>query len=277
MPRVTHVKSAQQRYETKPVIDPETGQQKKTPVMSKGVQKTDKRGNLVFMKVTEADKSRPKPPLRCDYSECQITDRQILPGQAYKHITPKSGPYGGTQKSRHAEHPTWNVWEYSSSLSARVAEIESHFEPGEYDSVEDVQGHLEDIASEIDELASEKNEAADSIEDGFGHETYVSTEIREQAEALENWAEEVRSLDIPEFPEGKRFFVRGPDAQSLNEDGYEDESEADSALSEYLIENPDEDSDEWEVVEEDADEPTEAQMEEWRDEVGQMELGDPGV
>ena len=35
MARVTHVKKAQQRYATVPVIDPETGEPKRTPVMKK--------------------------------------------------------------------------------------------------------------------------------------------------------------------------------------------------------------------------------------------------
>lgn len=50
MPRVTHVKRAQQRYATKPVIDPATGEQKVTPVMNTrtGEQKrTGRRGRRV--------------------------------------------------------------------------------------------------------------------------------------------------------------------------------------------------------------------------------------
>lgn len=33
MARIAHVKAARQRYATVPVIDPETGEQKQTPVM----------------------------------------------------------------------------------------------------------------------------------------------------------------------------------------------------------------------------------------------------
>jgi hypothetical protein len=50
-------------------------------------------------------------------------------------------------------------------------------------------------------LAEEKGEAADNMEEGFGHETYQSQEIREQADQLESWADEVEQVDIPEAPD----------------------------------------------------------------------------
>jgi hypothetical protein len=202
MARVTHVKKAQQRYHTKPVIDPETGEQKKTPVLRRdGSQKVTKKGKPVFMRVTEADKDRPKDPLRCDFSGCQITDGKILPGQAYKHITPKSGPYGGTQKSRHEEHPTWQRWEYNYSLGAQIERIQYDFNEAvsSAESPDDVQSALEEAASEIESLAQEKSDSADNIEEGFGHETSMSEELRQTAEDLEGWAQEIQSADVPEL------------------------------------------------------------------------------
>lgn len=212
MARVTHVKRAQQRFHTKPVIDPETGEQKKTPVMKKRwnelkeeyelVQKTTKRGKPVFMLVTEADKSRPKGNLHCDFPGCQVGPKpgEIVPGQAYKHITPKSGPYGGTQKNRHAEHPTWMVWEYSSSLSARLAEISHNFWSGQdsWETEDDVQSALDDAASEIESLAEEKRESASNIEEGFGHPTFASEELESLADELDNWASDVQGASIPD-------------------------------------------------------------------------------
>lgn len=201
MARITFVKKAQQRYETVPVIDPETGQQKQTPVMRKdGTQKTTKHGRPVFMKVTKEDRTKPKPNLRCDYPGCP--DPEIRPGQSYKHITPKSGPYGGRQRNRHAEHPNWNVWEYSSSLDARLAEIQNTFEEGvdNCESEDDVTSLLEDVANAARELAEEKRESASNIEEGFGHETEKSMELNDIAEQIEAWADEVEGMSVPDFP-----------------------------------------------------------------------------
>lgn len=214
MARVTHVKSAQQRYETVVVRD-ENGEPKRTPVMKrvkdhetgevKQVQKTTKKGRAVFMTVTKQDRSKPKPNLRCDFSGCTVEPKpgEILPGQSYKHISPKSGPYGGRQMNRHAEHPTWHQWEYSSSLSARLAEIAYNFwgELDGVDNVDDVQSALDSCAEEIRSLAEEKREGASNIEDGFGHPTSASEELESIADELDSWADEVEGADIPDLPE----------------------------------------------------------------------------
>lgn len=280
MPKIVHVKKAQQRYYSKPVIDPETGEQKQTPVMSQktGQQKVTKRGKPVFMKVTVDDKDRPKPNLRCDYPGCEYPDREIKPGQSYKHITPKSGPFGGTQRNRHEEHPSWNVWEYSSSLSARIAEIESHWDPAQFDNEDDLKAHLEEIVEEIRGLAEEKEEAASNIEEGFGHSTSASEELSEQAEALNNWADEVENMDLPDFPESEsRWFIKDPEGDPVGEeDGYAEEHEA-GTDADTLAEENGWDPDDMEVYEDTPDEPSEDQISEWQDEVAGLDLGDPGV
>ena len=92
-----------------------------------GTQKTTKTGRAVFMTVTVVDKTKPKPNLKCDFRGCDIDGGEILPGTPYMHISPKSGPYGGRQLNRHQAHPAWNVWEYSSSMSARLAQIAHDF------------------------------------------------------------------------------------------------------------------------------------------------------
>lgn len=213
MARVTHVKKAQQRYATVKVLN-EDGSVKQTPVMktikdyvtgeTTQVQKTTKRGVKVFMTVTAQDRTKPLPMPECDYSGCKHEQRAIKVGEAYKHITPKSGPYGGRTRVRHEDCPTWMVWEYSSSLSARTAEIShnawSAF-PDSAESADDIESWLEDVASEIEALADEKDESADNIEEGFGHETSASEELREVAENLRSWADDVRSADLPDFPE----------------------------------------------------------------------------
>lgn len=199
MARITYVKAAQQRYEQVPVIDPETGEQKRTPVTGKdGQQKVTKRGAPVFLSVTVADKSKPLPPRKC--GSCH---QEIQVGSPYKHISPRSGPYGGHTLYRCDICPNWHVWEYSSSLSARLSEIEYDFSNAidEVESEDDVQSALDEAAERVREIAQEKGESADNIEEGFQHETYQSQELREQSESLESWADEISSATIPDFPE----------------------------------------------------------------------------
>lgn len=203
MARVTHVKKAQQRYETKPVLD-ENGQPVKIALTQKdGSPKmtSAKRGRTprpITITKTERDLTKPLPPLWCDFPRCTITDQEIRPGQAYKWIKPKSGPYGGHQRNRHAEHPSWQVWEYSHSLSANVARIE-HDATSAVDLAEDesgVEDALNEAAEAIRELAEQKREGASNIEDGFGHATYQSEELERQADDLDGWADEVEGTDV---------------------------------------------------------------------------------
>ncbi len=286
MARVTHVKKAQQRYATVPVIDPVTGEQKTTPVMKKvrdretgeitEVQKTDKRGKAVVMRVTRQDKTQPKPNLRCDFSGCDIDGGEIKPGSAYNWIKPKSGPYGGTLKARHAVHPTWRIWEYSSSWSARIAQATDGFSVDTAESPEDVTSALEDVANAIRELAEESRETASNIEEGFGHATSQSEEAEQRADDLDGWADEIEQAEIPDLPEvEERYFVTNGDgvvSDLFEEDGYDTEAEAQAALDEYRQENGtngdgDDSDDGFEVEGIEPDEPTEEQLEEWRAEV----------
>jgi hypothetical protein len=194
MPRVTHVKKAQQRYATVAVRDAE-GNPVRTPVMGRnGEQERSKRG-LTFMTKTVADKTRPLPLLTCDH--CR---KDIEIGTPYKHISPKSGPYGGHQLNRHESCPTWQVWEYSSSMSARIAQIENDYTTAidgaeEGDTISDA---LSAMAEQVRELAEEKRESASNIEEGFGHPTSASEELEQTADDLESWADEIEQSDVPD-------------------------------------------------------------------------------
>jgi hypothetical protein len=197
MARTTHVKKAQQRFETVVVLDDE-GNPKKTPVMKNGEQKVTKRGKAVFMTVTVQDKTKPKPPETC--TACQ---KPIEVGTPYKWIQPKSGPYGGRRMARHEGCPSWQVWDYSSSLSAQLARISYDFSSA-IDSVEspdDVQSALDDAAASVEEIAEQKEEAASNIEEGFGHATSSSEELADIADQLKDWASEISGADMPDMVE----------------------------------------------------------------------------
>ena len=80
------------------------------------VDRKTKSGREVTARKSVPDKSKPLPPPRCDHC-----GNPIEVGTPYKWIAPRSGPYGGTKRYRHESCPTWNVWEYSNSLSALIA------------------------------------------------------------------------------------------------------------------------------------------------------------
>src|SRR5690606_7844042 len=129
--------------------------------------------------------------------KCDNCGVEIKVGDPYKWIAPKSGPYGGTKRYRCSSCPTWQVWEYSSSLSARIAQIEHEANEAfaQAKCIEDLEGARDAAADAIQELADEQREKADNIEDGFGHETQMSEELRQQGDDLEAWADEVREVE----------------------------------------------------------------------------------
>lgn len=204
MPRVHHVKRAQQRYATKPVIDPATGTQKVVPVTSRktGEPRTTKSGRAIVKRLTERDLSRPLDMPTCDAPGC---GKPIEVGTPYKHISPKSGPYGGRTRYRHESCPTWQPWDYSNSLGTRLQQIshEFHSAADGADTADDIKSALDDAAQAVRDLADEKRESADNMEQGFGHSTYQSEELAQQADDLETWADEIEQVDVPameDFP-----------------------------------------------------------------------------
>lgn len=244
MPQITHVKKSQQRYVMVPVLD-DKGEPEMTTVSNRdGNPATTKNGHAILRAVTRRDYNQPLPAPVCD--SC---NKDITPGTPYKHISPKSGPYGGRTLNRHEDCPTWNVWEYSSSLSARISQIQHEGAQalGNATSQEDFEGILEDISTRIQELADEKEEAASNMEDGFGHETEQSATLRETAEALSSWADEIQSVDVPEMPDPEEEEC--PDCDGTGKT--EEETDCPDCEGTGMV-TP--------------DEPTEEQVDEWLDE-----------
>lgn len=245
MARVTVVKHARARFEMVDKVDPATGEPVRVPVMKKdGVtQKTTKSGALVFRTLSVQDRSKPLPNYTC--GKCGV---EIKPGMPYKWIEPKMRGL----MVRCENCPNWNYWEYSDSLSARVAEIQSNAADAlgvDFEDRSELEGILQEIASEIRSLAEEKEEAASNMEEGFGHSTYQSDELNEQAEQLNSWADEVESVDIPDMPEPEE-----QDCTECEATGEIDGETCNTCSGDKTL-TP--------------EEPTDEQMDEWRDEARQ--------
>lgn len=204
MARVTHVKSARQRYAMVPVLDDE-GNVKRTPVMKRdGVTpKTTKTGREVTMKVTVQDRSKPLPNLRCDFPGCAVDGGEILPGTSYKHITPRSGPYGGTQRNRHAGHPDWNVWEYSYSRSAQVARTVSEIHAMIDDYTMETADDFDNMRQQAQDMAQEQLDEQEEALGNMPEQLQDGSQASEYRDALESWVDEIGNADAPD--EGEAF------------------------------------------------------------------------
>jgi len=207
MPRVNRVKSARALFHTKPVLD-EDGKPKQSPVMvtktvrneetgeyeKVQVQKTTKSGRPVTRAVVVQDRDRPKPNLRCDFSGCAVGDKpgEILPGQPYKFLKLRF-----SQKNRHAEHPDWQHWEYSSSVAAQCAQLQqemhSAIDSFEFTSDEDFDALKQELQDMAQGFADEREEALgnmpESLQDG--------SQAQEYAEAAESWVGEFDNVSEP--------------------------------------------------------------------------------
>lgn len=196
-----------------------------------------------------------KPLLSCD--ACQ---NPIEVGSSYKHMSIKTGAYSSRKLVRCDSCPTWQVWEYSNSTSARTAQIahEARTAMEAADTVDEVTDALQTAADAARELAEEKREGAQNIEEGFGHSTSQSDELTELAEELDSWAEALEQVDVPDFPDPDD--VNCPACEGKGTGG-EDMDTCSECLG---TGHP--------------TEPTEEQLDEWRDEVANIsELDDSPV
>lgn len=193
MAKTHYVQHAQRRYEMVPVLDAVSGEPIIVPV-----NRTTKTGRQVEMHLTKPDPLQPLPNYECDRCGAEIEV-----GAPYKWIQPKSGPYGGVKKTRCASCPAWQVWEYSSSLSAQLAQISYDFSNalGDVDSADDVQSALDEAASAVRDIAEAKRESAANMAEGFGHETEQSQDLETLADDLDSWADEIEAASIPDYPE----------------------------------------------------------------------------
>ena len=196
MARIHHVKSAQQRYRTVPVLN-EDGTPKITPVMRKdGTPKKTKRGKEITRRVTAEDRSQPLPNRKCD--KC---GNEIKPGDPYKWAKVKSGPYGGRMLVRCGTCPTWKPSEMSSSKMAGIyaAQERADEEAASCESVDDLEALRDELADDIEAVGDEYEESAQNMEDGFGHETSMSEELRQKAEDIKSWADDIRNVEFDDY------------------------------------------------------------------------------
>jgi hypothetical protein len=183
-----------------------------------------------------------------DQGNCDHCHKPINKGDAYFWVALKPSTYSSIKKKRHLGCPTWRPSEltFSPTKSALYAGLEAAEDQlQEASCVDDVRSALEAAADCVREVAQMFEESADNMEDGFGHETEKSTELRERGEELSGHADEIEDYmnDLPEQPEWTVVYVGGEEPRD-DHGPFDNEDDARAKCDEL---NDPLDDDEWEV------------------------------
>jgi len=174
----------------------------------------------------------------------------IIKGDKYYYWTPYRQ---GRKMSK--TRPTPSQVESNATRSGFLAIIESC--EAEIDAagvVKDVKDALCNAADDFDGVVEELRAKSSNIEEGFGHETELSTQFNDQADELESWADELRGADFDEVEEP------GEEPEEPDRDEYEDDLDYGKAVEEY-----DCSLEEWEGMKQAYEEALEAAKEEATD------------
>lgn len=127
-----------------------------------------------------------------DQRKCGVCGKPIVAGDAYKWVKPRFG----SKQVRCTSCPDWRRSELTTSKLANAYAAQEQFEDitdfTEYETVDAWEMLAEALGDQIEECAEEYEESASNIEDGFGHEVPMSEELREKADMVREWADEVR-------------------------------------------------------------------------------------
>jgi hypothetical protein len=177
---------------------------------------------------------------------CGYCNKPINIGDPYKWVAPRAHRAAhGIKRVRHTTCPGWKPSELTSShhlatIYAAQEAAEEQITAVTVDTTEDVPNAEEDLlgiaaefAESVMEASESYGESAQNIEDGFGHETYQSEELREKSEAVDGWSDDVAAYTVEEFVESLDCMDCGLEkADGVHEDEDDDEYhefEADTA------------------------------------------------
>lgn len=137
--------------------------------------------------------------------ECESCGKAIKPGDGYRWWANKMRHQSGSVRrircmdSACTPRPsamkpgrTGQIMRIGEDFADALAAAGDFTEVGEFETL------ATDAAEQMREIGQELEEGADNLEEGFGHETYQSAELRERAERIEAAADELEQVDIPE-------------------------------------------------------------------------------
>jgi hypothetical protein len=133
---------------------------------------------------------------------CGACGEPIKIGDAYKFVKPRTHKGArGTKLNRHETCPSWKASELTSSEFRRIIYAAAEGAPGASgetpdewtEALEALQDHY---ASAAKEAAECRQDAASNIEEGFGHETYQSEELRGEGDEAEQVGDTIEGIDV---------------------------------------------------------------------------------
>ena len=159
-------------------------------------------------------------PKLLESPETKINQEGVIMARVHTAIAAKDYPDHGISKGDKYWH--WTPYRQKRRLSKtppRASQVESNdtkanlysITEGLMDSVnmattvEEIKTAVASAIEECDTVYDEFNEKADNLEEGFGHETQQSEEIRGWAEEVESWKNDLDSVDLEPDEDNQDF------------------------------------------------------------------------
>lgn len=147
--------------------------------------------------------------------KCQHCGKPINIGDPYKWVAPRTHRAArGRRMNRHTSCPGWKPSELTSSVRLQILysaqetaekDLEAlgdPIDPEDAESfLEDLRAILEGSSEEARAAAEHLEESASNMEEGFGHSTYQSDEMNDQAQEINDWCDSAMYVTFEDFDE----------------------------------------------------------------------------
>lgn len=138
---------------------------------------------------------------------CQKCGRRIEVGETYREVRMKR-QRGGVTWRRCSTCPRWKPSELTTSeflatlYAAQEDEPAVNIDPEDRDAtLADLEALRDHYADAARQAAQVRIEAADAMEDGFGHETETSQALRDTGDEVDGIADEIEGVDLDWDPD----------------------------------------------------------------------------
>lgn len=156
---------------------------------------------------------------------CEKCGRAIEVGQEYQEVRQKR-QLGGVTRRRCSTCPKWLASELTTSeflarlLEAEESEPDVGIDPDDpVSTIENLEALRDHYAEACHEAAQVRWDAADAMDDGFGHETEISSNLREQGDQADDIGDQLDDVDLSDGPaeddeEAEDEFVEWAEAKA---------------------------------------------------------------
>ena len=170
---------------------------------------------------------------RKDQGTCSRCGGEIKAGDTYRWVSLRRA-YGSIKIKRCMKQEC--RFRPTDLSTSRMAEIDQAHEDADFgDTLDTITEAMQDFASTVRDVGDGYIESADNIEDGFGHATMQSDELREKGEALTDWADELENWEpSEEEPQDDDDEFAAVDPETGEQTGEVDQDAFDEKHQEWL-------------------------------------------